>query len=112
MKIIMLSQGRPLDERIKDTRIKYGLTQKQVSDLTGVPHRSIQNWEGGVRKCPDYVTGMIVNILDQKFGRPDHQTFLEELLGMLQSDLKYAKSEETKMYISNLISDINEHLNK
>jgi transcriptional regulator with XRE-family HTH domain len=108
----MLTQGKPLDERIKKTRMKYGLTQKQVSDITGVPHRSIQNWEGGQRSCPDYVTGMIVNILDQKFGQPDNQTFLEELLGMLQSDVKYARTEETKNYISNLISDISEHLNK
>jgi transcriptional regulator with XRE-family HTH domain len=108
----MLSQGKPLDERIKNTRIKYGLTQKQVSDLTGVPHRSIQNWEGGQRQCPDYVSKMIVDILDQKFGQPDHQLFLEEFLEMLQSDLKHAKSEETKGYINNLISDINEHLNK
>ena len=108
----MLSQGKLLDTRIKDTRMKYGLTQKQVSDITGVPHRSIQNWEGGQRKCPDYVTGMIVNIIEQKFGTPDHEMFLEELLGMLQSDLKHAKSEETQTYITNLISDITEHLNK
>lgn len=101
-----------MDTRIRDTRIKYGLTQKQVSDITGVPHRSIQNWEGGQRRCPDYVTGMIVNILDQKFGQPDHQTFLEELLEMLQSDIRFCKTEETKGYISNLISDISEHLNK
>ena len=108
----MLSQGKPLYTRIKDTRMKYGLTQKQVSDLTGVPHRSIQNWEGGQRRCPDYVTGMIVNILDQKFGQPDHQMFLEELLGMLQSDLKHTMSEENKRYINNLIDDIINHLNK
>ena len=92
--------------------MKYGLTQKQVSDITGVPKRSIENWETGSRRCPDYVTGMIVNILDQKFGHPDHQRFLEELLGMLQSDVKYAKDEEIKDYINSLISDITEHLNK
>lgn len=106
----MLTEGKPIDTRIKDTRIKYGLTQKQVSDITGVPFRSIQNWEGGQRKCPDYVTNMIIMLLDQKFGTPDHQMFLEELLEMLQSDLKYAKSEETKTYIINLITDISEHL--
>lgn len=106
----MLTEGKPIDTRIKDTRIKYGLTQQQVSDLTGVPKRTIQNWEAGVRQCPEYVTKMVSDILHQKFGTPDHQMFLEELLEMLQSDLKHAKSEETKMYISNLISDISEHL--
>lgn len=108
----MLSQGKLLDTRIKDTRIKYGLTQKQVSDLTGVPHRSIQNWEAGVRSCPEYVTKMVTDILHQKFGTPDHQMFLEELLEMLQSDRKHVKSTETFMYINNLISDISKHLNK
>ena len=96
---------------IKETRIKYGLTIKQVSDLTGVPYRSLQNWEAGIRKCPDYVTKMIVDILDQKFGTPDHRMFLEEFLEMLQSDLKYA-SGDTKTYMENLIFDISEHLNK
>lgn len=108
----MLSQGKPLDTRIKDTRMKYGLTQKQVSDLTGVPKRTIENWEAGIRKCPDYVTKMIVNTIEQKFNTPDYQTFLEEFLEMLQSDLKHAKSAETQTYITNLISDISEHLHK
>lgn len=97
---------------IKETRIKYGLTQTQVSNITGVPFRSIQNWETGQRKCPEYVEKMVVDILNQKFGEPDHQTFLEEILEMLQSDIRYAKAEETKTYICNLITDISEHLNK
>ena len=97
---------------IKETRIKYGLTQSQVSNITGVPFRSIQNWEGGQRKCPEYVEKMVVDILDQKFGKPDHETILEEILEMLQSDVKYVKSEETKTYINNLIADISESLNK
>ena len=105
-------EAKIFDTSIKDTRIKYGLTQKQVSDLTGVPFRSIQNWEGGQRKCPEYVSKMVTDILNQKFGQPDHQMFLEEFLEMLQSDLKHAKSEETKTYIINLISDISEQLHK
>lgn len=108
----MLTEGKPIDTRIRDTRIKYGLTQQQVSDLTGIPKRTIQNWEAGVRSCPEYVTKMVTDILNQKFGTPDHQMFLEELLEMLQSDLKHAGSEETLTYISNLIYDINEQLHK
>lgn len=105
----MLTEGK--DSIIKEARIKYGLTQEQLSKLTGVPKRSIENWEAGVRKCPDYVTKMIVTMIEQKFGTPDHQTFLEEFLEMLQSDIKYA-SGDTKTYIENMIFDISEHLNK
>jgi transcriptional regulator with XRE-family HTH domain len=109
-KVIMLSQGTEYISKIKETRIKYGLTQQQVSNITGVPFRSIQNWETGQRKCPDYVEKMVVDILDQKFGKPDHQAFIEEILEMLLSDIRYAKTEETKNYINNLITDISEHL--
>ena len=97
---------------IKETRIKYGLTIKQVSDLTSVPYRSLQNWEAGVRKCPDYVENMVVTMIENTFGKPDHQMYLEELLEMCKSDLKWAYTEEVKTYIGNLIDDISEHLNK
>ena len=107
----MLTEGK-LDTRIKDTRIKHGLSIKQVENLTGVPYRTLQNWEGGIRKCPEYVTKMVVTMIENTFDKPDNQMFLEEFLEMLQSDLNHAKSEETKNYIANLISDINEHLNK
>jgi DNA-binding transcriptional regulator YiaG len=42
------------------------LTQKQVSEITGIPVRTIQNWEAGVRKCPDYVTNMAVMLIELK----------------------------------------------
>ena len=108
----MLSQGTEFVSKIKEARIKYGLTQTQVSNLTGVPFRSIQNWEGGQRKCPAYVEKMVVDILDQKFGKPDHQMYLEELLEMLKTDMTWAYTAEVKTYISNLITDISEQLNK
>ena len=62
----MLTIGNEFISEIKEARIKHGLTIKQVSDLTGVPYRSLQNWEAGVRQCPEYVTKMIVNIISQK----------------------------------------------
>lgn len=107
----MLTQGKEFHSAIKETRIKYGLTIKQVSDLTSVPYRSLQNWELGVRKCPNYVEKMVVTMIENTFGKPDHQMFLEEFLEMLQSDLKYA-SGDTKTYIENLITDVSEHLTK
>lgn len=44
---------------MKDLREKYGLTQAKLSELTGVPLRSIQNWECGHRNPPDYVLELI-----------------------------------------------------
>lgn len=51
---------------IKEARIKHGLTQKQLADLTGIPHRTIQNWEGGQNKCPDYVQRLVLEKLEPK----------------------------------------------
>lgn len=45
---------------IKEARIQVGFTQKQVQDLIGIPIRTIQNWELGVRKCPDYIERLVV----------------------------------------------------
>lgn len=105
-------EGIKFHSAIKETRIRYGLTIKQVESLTGVPYRSLQNWELGVRKCPDYVSKMVVTMIVEKFGKPDHQIFLEDLLYELKGDLKFVDSGETESYINSLIRKINEHLNK
>ena len=50
--------------KIKDERLKLGLTQQQLADLTGIPFRTIQNWEGGQRKCPEYVEKLLLFYLE------------------------------------------------
>lgn len=42
-------------DTIKDLRIASGMTQKAFSDYFGIPKRTIENWEGGMRKCPPYL---------------------------------------------------------
>lgn len=44
---------------MKELRKKYNLTQKQLSEITRIPVRTIQNWEGGQRKCPPYVAELV-----------------------------------------------------
>ena len=95
---------------IKDVRIKHGLTQKQLSDITGIPERTIQNWEGGQRKCPEYVERMVIDTLEQKFSQLNHQTILEEILEMLESDLPHLKTDEAKNYVANVIDEIKDSL--
>ena len=50
--------------KIKEERLKLGLTQQQLADITGIPFRTIQNWEGGQRKCPDYVEKLLLFYLE------------------------------------------------
>lgn len=46
--------------KIREERLKLGLTQHQLAELTGIPFRTIQNWEGGQRKCPEYVERLLL----------------------------------------------------
>lgn len=48
-----------IEMTIKEARQFAGLTQAQVQDEFGVPIRTLQNWESGVRECPEYVEDML-----------------------------------------------------
>lgn len=45
---------------IKEVRLSAGLTRKQMSDLLGVPLRTLEDWESGKRKPPEYVVSLII----------------------------------------------------
>lgn len=45
---------------VNQCRKYLGITQKKVSEITGVPLRTLENWEAGVRKCPEYVRRLVV----------------------------------------------------
>lgn len=44
---------------IKELRKQAGLTQAAFSSLLGIPARTLQNWEAGVRTCPEYIVRWI-----------------------------------------------------
>lgn len=44
---------------IREMRKCTGMTQKQFSEYFGIPHRTIQNWEGQERECPKYLLDLI-----------------------------------------------------
>ena len=43
----------------KEMRQKMGLTQKQISDIYGIPYSTIQKWEAGINKPAEYVINMM-----------------------------------------------------
>jgi DNA-binding transcriptional regulator YiaG len=45
--------------KITEVREACGLTKKAVSDRLGIPYRTIQNYELGERKIPDWLIDMI-----------------------------------------------------
>ena len=52
--------------RIKELRQKLNLTQTEFGALFGIPMRTIQNWEYGRNKAPDYVVNMMIELLKYK----------------------------------------------
>ena len=52
--------------KIKKARTEKGLTQKALADLSGVPYRSIQDWETGRRNPKDSSLQKIAEVLGVK----------------------------------------------
>ncbi len=48
---------------IKDYRTQAGLTQLEMSKRFEIPKRTIENWETGKRKPPQYVEKLIIEKL-------------------------------------------------
>lgn len=49
--------------KIKEMRKKLGFSQKKVSELLGIPVRTLQGWEAGERVPPEYVERLVVEKL-------------------------------------------------
>lgn len=52
-----------MDFKIKETRVEYNITQKEMSELLEIPLRTIENWESGKRKPSSWVEKLIINNL-------------------------------------------------
>lgn len=45
---------------IEEARKARGMSRKDVSRKLGIPYRSLENWEKGFSKCPEYVERLVV----------------------------------------------------
>ena len=53
---------------IKLLRETTGLTQQRFADLLGIPKRTIENWESGTSRPPEYVVRLISFFLAHREG--------------------------------------------
>lgn len=44
---------------IREIRQQAGMTQKAFAEALGIPKRTIENWEAGERKPPEYLVNLI-----------------------------------------------------
>lgn len=52
-----------MENEIKMARKAAGLTQQGMSDIFGIPKRTIGNWETGVNSPPDWAERLIIEKL-------------------------------------------------
>ena len=50
----------------KELREQSGMNLKQFAEFFDIPYRTIQNWEGGQRTCPEYLIKLMKFKLDKK----------------------------------------------
>ena len=55
------------NEIIKEMRLKYKLTQKQLAEITSIPKRTIENWDANKAKPSDYMPNLIEARLKEYF---------------------------------------------
>lgn len=52
-------------EELKKERTRLEITQAELSNVLGVPKRTIESWEMGDRRPPDYVQRLILSKLKE-----------------------------------------------
>lgn len=50
---------------IKEARLAAGLSQAKMSEILGIPIRTIENWESGRRNPPKWAKKLIVKELER-----------------------------------------------
>ena len=50
----------------KELRISSGMNITEFSKYFNIPYRTVQNWELGTRKCPDYVLELMAYKLENE----------------------------------------------
>lgn len=75
--------------KIREVRLKSGLTMKELAEETGVPYRSLQNWESEERTPPPYVEKMILRQLERKENLTEILKIIDEI-----DELARQKSDE------------------
>lgn len=50
----------------KELREKSGMNQTKFAEYFGIPRRTVQNWELGLRTCPDYLLNLMKYKLEKE----------------------------------------------
>ena len=62
-----LNEGKLPPRTFKELREQFGLSLTQFRIVFGIPYRTLQNWECGARKCPQYLLELMEYKLDNEY---------------------------------------------
>ena len=57
---------------IKKIRSYTGLSQAKFSQKYNIPTRTVENWESGSRKCPEYLIQLLSRVVQEDFKKYRH----------------------------------------
>ncbi len=60
----------------KELREMYGMTRQEFARYFGIPYRTVQSWELGDRKCPDYLVRLIRHKLEREKAKGNNNDLL------------------------------------
>lgn len=73
-------------DNIRDLRKKAGLTQRELANWLEIPLRTLESWERGIRKCPEWANKLV------------QEKMLNELFELKAGDIR-AEGEYLKNYL-------------
>lgn len=91
---------------IKELRAATGMSQKAFGEYFGIPHRTIQNWEGGQNKCPEYLLELMKYKL-KKEGIISMDVIVRELEKELEPIIDNLEKERRKNIIKHAKGALN-----
>lgn len=75
----------------KELRQQSGMTQKAFSDYFNIPKRTIEDWDAGRRKCPEY----LLNLMEYKL---KNEGIIKSFFAQsIEDDLKKTQEERWKV---------------
>jgi DNA-binding XRE family transcriptional regulator len=97
------------ESKIKEARLRAGLSRADMSKQFDIPARTLEDWESGRRKPPAYVEKLIVDKLvcqydKEKYGNKSH---IELEIASLQNwitDLSYELLSISEVTAANIIT--------
>lgn len=81
---------------ITEMRELLGLSRAAFSRLYKIPVRTLEDWEAGRRKCPDYVMYLLERAVKEDAANPDNP-----LVRTIETQIEEMNSTETEDEIIN-----------